>query len=663
MQNKFIYIVALLFIFACKQQSVLEDFLEVTPSRLSMQDTASLDAGIFVSVFENNKKVEDKNVIVGTFLGNESRNFYGDSSAGKLDIIWKTKLGSGYTRVNSRDGLKKWSGAGWTGQPLVMKENDEVFLFQGCYDHTLKKINALSGQIIWSYEYDDILKGTGSICKINSTNDSSEYFVLQGSRLGNHNSLSSKRVFSYRSINTEDGTEYWRFNVKRGPSYSRDVDGSALILNDTAYLGMENGYFVVFDPIHTDSISDGKLNYLHPKVIEEHPLFDDNDNKTHFGNLVTESSPCKLKNRIYITSGSGHIYGYNLETDSIDWDLEIGSDIDGSPAVTSDSCLLVSIEKQYIKGNGGVMKINPDLPPRESVVWFQPSEDKNYADWKGGVIGSASTNAFYNENKEYPNLGCFIGIDGYMYVVEHDKFGDSLVLGPNLKITYKTPKLLHKIKVGSSISTPIIVDNRIVVAGYKGVRIFEFDDQLNIKELAFYKGTFETTPVAIDGKIYVASRNGYLYCFGDSSSVEEPNLLSSRSENIQEVKKNIVINRKEEDVKVAKNIAKEDLSIDKQKGSNNTNMTNADAKVNFTPKIEKLTEGTYYIVVGAFSVEKNAINENAKNLKLYGNTSGLLFRNSLFYIYSHKSKSKIDLINQLTIIKEECNCKAWILKN
>ena len=630
LKHNIFYIIALLFICACKQQSVLEDVLEAIPSKLSMQESKSLDAVLVALAIENKSKVEEDNIIVGTFLGNESRNFYGDSASNSLNVLWKAYLGSGSTRINSKDGLKIWKGAGWTGQPLILMEDGKPMLFQGCYDHTLKKINSLTGEIIWSYAYEDVIKGTGTICK----SDLNEYSILQGSRLGTTNSLRSKKVYSYRSVNALSGKENWRMNVKRGPSYSRDVDGSALILDDTAYIGMENGYFVVFDPIHTDSISEDKLTYLHPKVIEEHPLFDDNDKKAHFGNLVTESSPCKLKNRIYITSGSGHIYGYNLEADSIDWDLEIGSDIDGSPVVTNDSCLLVSIEKQYIKGNGGVLKINPDLPADQSVVWFQPSADKNYADWKGGVVGSPSTNAYYNDNKQYPNLGCFAAIDGYMYLVEHDKFGDSLVLGPNLKATYKTPKLLHKIKIGSSISTPIIVENRIVVAGYKGVRIFEFDELLNIKELAFYKGTFESTPVAVDGKIYIASRDGYLYCFGDSSIMGTQNLLSSKNENIPEIKKTIVIEKKEEDLKIS-----------------------------LIPDIENPKEGLYYIVVGAFSVEKNAINENAENSSIYGNTTGVLSRNSLYYVYSHKSKRKPELTIQIAKVKEKCNCKAWILKD
>ena len=55
------------------------------------------------------------------------------------------------------------SGAGWTGQPLLYKEDDSLYLIQGAYDHHLKKINARNGELIWQYKFDDVVKGTGTI--------------------------------------------------------------------------------------------------------------------------------------------------------------------------------------------------------------------------------------------------------------------------------------------------------------------------------------------------------------------------------------------------------------------------------------------------------------------------------------------------------------------
>ncbi|NOQ24860.1 MAG: hypothetical protein GQ564_05805 [Bacteroidales bacterium] len=67
----------------------------------------------------------------------------------------------------------------------------------------MNKIDAETGKLIWQYEFDDVIKGTGTL---------------------------------------------WRMDQKWIHSYSRDADGSSLILNDTEYLGFENSYFTVFDP-------------------------------------------------------------------------------------------------------------------------------------------------------------------------------------------------------------------------------------------------------------------------------------------------------------------------------------------------------------------------------------------------------------------------------
>ncbi len=81
-------------------------------------------------------------------------------------------------------------------------------------------------------------------------------------------------------------------NVKQTKSYSRDVDGSALLINDTAYIGLENGIFTVFNP---DEEYSTKVDSIYmPEIIEEKELYNNKDIARHGGNLVVESSPCLL---------------------------------------------------------------------------------------------------------------------------------------------------------------------------------------------------------------------------------------------------------------------------------------------------------------------------------------------------------------------------------
>ncbi len=454
-------------------------------------------------------------ILVGTFLGSDFRNYYGDSIGDKLDVVWKTFLGKGTTIVNAERGVEEWFGAGWTGQPLVVQEKDRTFLIQGSFDHRLKKIDAETGEVAWNYEYDDILKGTGTIWINDSAPDPlNRIVILQGSRKGVQNSMHAPVASSFRAVSYFTGKELWRMNVAHTDSYSRDVDASALILRDTAYIGLENGKFVEFDP-GKSVIADDTVN--HPRVFSETPLYTAADHASHGGNLVTESSPVRIGGHIYIAAGSGHVYGYNLATHAIDWDFFIGSDIDGTPVVTADSCLLVAVEKQYIKGQGGVFKLDPRRDTSSCVEWYFPTGDFDFSSWKGGVIGSVSVNDRYNDGS-FPHLAAFTGIDGNLHVVCYDELSTGATAeGPDGKKTYPLPVEQFTMRTGPSISTPVFAGNKLIAAGYNGIHLFRFDTAGNFSLTAKYPGIYEASPVADRGRVYIASRDGFLYCFGDTS--------------------------------------------------------------------------------------------------------------------------------------------------
>lgn len=554
-------------------------------------------------------------ILNSTFLGGIERNYYGDFIDTSLTQIWKHKLGQGETVLGK--GRKVWSGAGWTGQPLVVQEKDSTYLVIGCYDHHLKKINAQTGELVWQYKYDDVIKGTGTILRNDSAaNPKNRFVILQGSRRGLENSLSSKHVFSYRAISYITGKELWRMNIPRDKGWSRDVDASALILNDTAYIGLENGMFRVFDPFTAIEQEYDDEKWYAPKVYQEHKLYRKDDRKRHGGNLVTESSPAKLGHHVYIASGSGHLFGYNLISDSIDFDFFIGSDIDGSPVVTSDSCLLVTVEKQYIKGQGGVFKVNPRLPDSNCVVWYFPTGDRNYADWKGGIVGSAAISDSYSS---MTRLAAVTGIDGYLYVFDHTQLNDSLCAGPNEIHQYPMPKVVFKKYIGPSISTPVFTQNHLLAAGYKGLNLFAYDTTGSIKELKTIKGVFEATPSVHNGNVYIASRNGYLYCFGKNNF--EPELLAQAEK---------------ESEKTGEMVREE-------------------------PTAEPLEDHLYHVIVGAYHQTIKA-ERFAKRLRELSLQPTIVSRNNTFYLSVKSSDHKESLKQELEHITSLTETSAWILK-
>jgi len=452
--------------------------------------------------------------IIPTFLGNEQRNYYGQQPPSSLNIKWKKYLGKGRTVISRNIGEKEWEGAGWTGQPLLVKEDEELFLIQGAYDHHLKKIKASDGQTVWEYAFDDVIKGTGTLWHQPEYQEpENSLVILQGSRLGVGNYVDSDHIPSYRAVSYFSGEELWRLDVKWTHSYSRDVDGSALVVNDTAYLGLENSLFTVFDPDYKKATP--RNGMLQPKIYQEHRLYEMQDVKKHDYNVVTESSPALLNDHIYVASGSGHVYGYDMKDDRLDWDFYIGSDMDGSAVVTSDSCLMISVEKQYINGQGGAFKLDPSESPDEAVVWYYPTRDAELLSWQGGIIGTIGVNDQY-AGKEEEKLAAFTGIDGYLYVVSHQELQeDTTVLGPDSLSRYPTPRLVYRRKVGPSIATPVFYKDKLLVATYSGLFLFEYGQNQQFELKDKFAAPFEATPVAYNGCIYVASRNGYLYCFTD----------------------------------------------------------------------------------------------------------------------------------------------------
>lgn len=469
---------------------------------------------LFVAIFTPNyffsQKKTKVELINSTYLGNQQRNYYGNEAPLKLNLIWKHELGNGKTNISNSEKTIECKGAKRTCQPLLIKEDDTLYIIQGGCNHLIKKINAQNGTTSWKYEFDDIINSTGTIWE-NTSNETSyaKHQIIQGSRIGLGNQLSNKKAEALRSISLSTGKEIWRFDIKKTKSISRDVDAACLIHNDSLFIGLENGFLEILDPLNEHLIKNG--DYYNPSVLEEIPLFNDSDVIFHKNNLIVESSPAKLNNRIYIASGSGHIFGYNTSSHKLDWDYYIGADIDGSTVITQDSCILIGFEKQYLEGYGGVFKLNPSNNKNKMIQWFFPVENSTSKKWGGGVVGSVGIDDLYNTNKN--KKAAFVGVNGVLYVVSHNILSENKVLGPHLKKEYYKPELIFKKNIGSSVSTPIFVQDKLIVSSSEGLWLFKIKNN-EIELLDHFDSNFEATPVVHDKRIYIASTDGYLYCLG-----------------------------------------------------------------------------------------------------------------------------------------------------
>ncbi|MBN2663362.1 MAG: hypothetical protein JXR68_06905 [Bacteroidales bacterium] len=516
--NKFFYfLIVSFFIFSCNdEQKAFDKAVNLNSNQSFANFIYGYPNSNLVAQAKNlRQKLDSIDIIISTFLGNEERNFYGDSLPDRLDTIWSFYLGQGLSPAYGYD--KIWKGAGWTGQPLLINEKGRLILIQGAFDYAIHKIDAITGKEIWNYKFDDILKGTGTIW-VNKNADSIQdrYVIMQGSRKGWNKDKSSEFCWSFRAVSYITGKELWRYNSLPTHSYSRDVDASPLVVNDTGYIGLENGLFTVFNPDYKFAFDTD--SFFNPLIFKQLQYYNDDDITAHGEDLVAEASPTLLNNHIYTPSGTGWIYGYDIATGKNDWAFYIGADLNGSMAVTHDNCLLVPIEKQYIAGKGGVMKIDPSKNPDDAVVWFMPTDTITWFHWEGGIVGSVTTNEL-TKRPDDPYIATFVDCAGYLYIVDYMNVrSDTMVLDPNLQKTYPMPKLLAKIKAHATISTPIIVQNRILAATDDGLFLYEFsyeDDYFDVQLIDHISDmAFDATPITWNGRIYLADFNGYLWCFG-----------------------------------------------------------------------------------------------------------------------------------------------------
>ena len=128
------------------------------------------------------------------------------------------------------------------------------------------------------------------------------------------------------------------------------------------------------------------------------------------------------------------------------WDYFIGSDLNGTPVPTKKGLLLQAVEKQYIKGKGGMLALDPSKPPDKATVWFFPTGNR-----KVGRLGGRRRRLGRRQRRvqrrtaQYPALCAFNAIDGYLYVVSQDVMGDATVAGPDLRQKgLKTPVQVAK---------------------------------------------------------------------------------------------------------------------------------------------------------------------------------------------------------------------------
>lgn len=441
---------------------------------------------------------------ISTFRGNNYRTgaTYGmtEIKEEKMETIWSVGVGS----------LGGWPGVGWTGQPLVVKWDEETKQIMNLYDSKKEKADlvevictTLDGYIYFldledgTYTRDPMylgmsVKGTGAL-------DPRGYpLMFAGSGL---NQGQSPRMYAISLIDT---TILWEQSGSDGYNLRGwcGFDGSALISaeTDTLLWGGENGLLYTI-----------KLNTQYDKDAGTLTVNPENVVRTRYTTQYTErylgyeSSIVAVENYAYIGDNGGMLFCVDLNTMELIWAQFTGDDINATPIFEwgkdGNGYLYTATSADY---GGGVCKMHKINANTGEIVWEKEytgitiNKDASLGVLSSPVLGRPGTDLegmIIHTIGGAPSGYCGIlvalntetgeviwekTLDAYawssiadVYTVEGKGYlalGDSR--GSLMLFDGKTGEKLYTENLGSNMeASPVVYENTLVI-GTRGQRIY-----------------------------------------------------------------------------------------------------------------------------------------------------------------------------------------------
>lgn len=436
-----------------------------------------------------------------TFRGNNLRNSatYGISSIKekKLNIKWK------YTTSSSSWG----GGAGWTGQPSIVRWPNELKKKMNIYEEFKKEDNfteviysSLDGNIYFL----DLNSGKASREEINVGNpikgslsiDSRGIPLLYTGEGVNESGITGFNIYSLI-----DGSNLYEIN-----GYDSDAlrgwsafDSSPLVYSegDIVIEGGENGLLYVIK-LNTEYNKEEGIISINPEVFKYRYYVGDD-----YGRLGIENSVAIYANLLYFADNSGDIQCIDLREMEPKWIFPGGDDIDASITIESEEgvpFIYIGNEVDH-QGESGISTIRKINGLTGEEVWKKEFSCQSVvgADAiNGGVLSTnvigknnisdlvifsvARYNGFNSGsiiamNKKNGDIVWERKIDNYMWsspVDFYDKNGNGYIIqcdsiGNMYLLDGENGEILNKLKLDSNIeASPAIFEDTIVVATRDG---------------------------------------------------------------------------------------------------------------------------------------------------------------------------------------------------
>ena len=442
------------------------------------------------------------------FRGNASRTYYGEGPVPKdPQILWKFGPMSGTSYVGTVK--RTWTGTGWTGQPSVFERDGKTWVVFGAYDYKIHFLDGETGErLLPDFAVGDIFKGSAVL-------DPDGYpLIFMGC---------ADDKWRVIAIDRDKPTELFNLDSNKLPRrvWYGDWDSSVVIRNDYAFVGGENSHFYILK-LNRGYGADGKVT-VDPQIVLDHPGWTASLlEKLGSQDVSVENSPCLVGDRVYFSNGGGLVQGLDVSAtlrDLADGEAPAtgaesypkvfhywtGGDTDASIVADEQGYLYVcqhsdkrsSVAVQRYKEAGQIMKLDPRMTGdgEDPVVWSIPVT-KTATDGESGVWATA---CIYKDMVYVPtHTGDLLGIDRetgeivWQKTLTEHAWASSVVVDGTL-IVGDTYGVLHAWDVSDTRVDPPVVWEFTVPSG----------------------SALESTPAVWKGKIFLGSRDGYFYCFGD----------------------------------------------------------------------------------------------------------------------------------------------------
>jgi hypothetical protein len=444
------------------------------------------------------------------FRGNASRTYYGEGPVPTdPQILWKFGPMSG-TSTNGAN-TSTWTGTGWTGQPCVFERDGKTWVVFGAYDYKIHFLDGATGdELLPAFKGDDIFKGSVVV-------DPDGYpLIYMGCR---------DNKWRVIAIDRDKPTELFNLDADVLPRkvWNDDWDSSTVIRNDYAFEGGENSHFYIVK-LNRGYDAAGKVTVA-PKIVLDYPawtstLIQKNGSK----DVGVENSPCLVGDRVYFSNSGGLVQGLDVsatlkelsageepatgtESYPVTFHYWTGGDTDSTIVADEEGYLYVcqhsdstyarsTASKERQAEVGQIMKLDPrkNGEGENPLVW-----SRKVTKLSGGDFGVWATPCIYKDMLYVPTHGgALLGLDRATGEIVWQKTltehaWASCVVVDHILIVGDTYGVLHAWDVSNTRVDPPVVWEFKVPGG----------------------SALESTPAVWKGNIFLGSRDGYFYCFGD----------------------------------------------------------------------------------------------------------------------------------------------------